>query len=470
MRVLLVGATGFIGRALTLRLLRDGHEVLAAVRSGGAALGPGVTLVALNDDAALHAALQTCDGVINLAGAPILGPRWSPARRRELVDSRVGLTERLARALVAAERPRVFVTGSAVGYYGDAGDHSLDESSPAGDDFLAALCRDWEAASGAASDAGVRTVQLRVGVVLGREGGALAKMLPAFRVGLGGRLGSGSQYLPWIHLEDLVDLFARALTDPSLSGPINGTAPTPVTNRAFTRALGAALGRPAALAVPTAALRVLFGEAADVLLTGQRAHPTRALAAGFEFRFPTLEAALEDLLGDAGVELGPAGAVEPVDYLIARRPRRELRARVLLDAPLDEVFEFFSRAENLGVITPPTLTFEMRSPPPDRMAAGVELAYRIRLGPFPMGWVTRIESFEPGARFTDSQQRGPYACWWHEHTFEAEGAQTWMTDRVLFSAPLGPFGRLSERVFVEPMLRRIFGYRTAAMRLRFGMK
>ena len=473
MNIVVTGATGFIGRALLLALRRQGHEVAAVTREPEAAAGwlePSIARVDLNDDHALREAIERADAVVNLAGAPVLGGRWSAGRKQELVRSRVGLTKRLVELMREAGGDKALVSGSAVGYYGDAGDTvCLEHAAPAAD-FLAELCRDWEAEALAARDQGVRVVVLRTGVVLGPEGGALAQMVPPFKLGVGGRVGSGRQYMPWIHLEDHVAIILEALTNPKMQGAYNATAPTPVTNSAFTKALGKVLARPTLAPVPGLALKAIFGDAASVLLTGQNAPPARLLDAGFHFAHPTVDAALDDILG-AGkqIQIGPPDQLPASDYLSRRQPSHLLEASVIIDAPLDEVFAFFSKAENLGVITPPTLAFEKVDAPPAHMTEGLLIDYRIKLGPVPMRWRTRIEAWVEGQRFVDSQIRGPYRCWYHEHHFEAAGEQTVMTDRVWYAPPLGPLGRLTNRLFIAPMLRRIFGYRTAAIRLRFGL-
>lgn len=302
MRVFLTGATGFLGRALGAELRRQGHEVLAWVRSPAGAravLGEQVELVGVDGgEAALRGAIGRCDAVVNLAGEPVLA-RWTARRRAALRTSRIDLTARLVSALVAlSPRPRVLLSGSAVGFYGDRGAERLTESSPQGTGFLPELCAAWEGAARRAESAGLRVVLLRTGIVLGREGGALARMLLPFRLGLGGRLGTGHQYMPWIHVEDWVRVVVFALTDERVRGALNVTAPEPPTNREFTRALARALGRPAPFPVPRLALQALFGSGANILLESQRARPARLLELGFAHAFPTLEAALRDLLLD----------------------------------------------------------------------------------------------------------------------------------------------------------------------------
>lgn len=472
MKVLLTGATGFLGRALTLALRRGGHEVRAWVRSverARALLGDQAEILEA-DEARLGAALEGVDAVVNLAGEPILS-RWTGKRRGELRASRVDLTARLVRALEGAKRrPRVLISASAVGFYGDRGAERLSETSPAGTGFLPALCVDWEAAARRAESLGLRVVLVRTGIVLGLDGGALVSMLPPFRLGLGGRLGSGRQHMPWIHVEDWVRIVCTALDDERYRGPLNATAPEPCTNREFTGALAGTLRKPAVFPVPGFALRGLFGSAASLLLESQCALPDRLAALGFVHRFPGLGAALHDLLVADRVRCerveGSTDARGSA-YLDGRRPRYQLGSSVELATPLESAFAFFSAPENLALLTPRTLGFRIltRSGAP---GSGATIDYRIRLGPVPLRWRTRFEAWQAPARFVDVQERGPYRCWWHEHRFEARGERTRVHDRVLFAPPLGPLGALALRLFVADRLGDIFAQRALAMRLRFG--
>jgi uncharacterized protein (TIGR01777 family) len=237
------------------------------------------------------------DAVIHLAGEPV-SQRWTPEVKRRIRDSRVLGTARLIEGIRASEKkPRVLVSASAVGYYGDRGDEELTEESGAGKTFLAAISKEWEEAALKARELGLRVVLVRIGIVLGAGGGALEKMLPPFRAGVGGRLGSGEQWMPWIHLDDMVNLFQRALEDEAMSGAVNGTAPNPVRNAEFTATLGRALRRPALLPVPRLAVRLLYGEMSEILFHSQRVIPRAALKAGFEFRHPELFAALKSIVG-----------------------------------------------------------------------------------------------------------------------------------------------------------------------------
>ena len=479
MRVLVTGATGFIGRALVPVLQREGHTVVAWARSEARArarLGADVeTIAAASGLSGLTTAVEGCEAVVNLAGEPLIGWRWTASRRRRLRGSRVAFTEKIARALAAArQRPRVLVSGSAVGYYGDRAGEILTEDSARGTGFLADLCRDWEAAAQAAESSGLRVVLIRTGVVLGRDGGALAQMLPPFRLGLGGPIGPGRQYLPWIHLHDLVGIIAAAMVDDRMRGPINGVGPGPVTSRDFAKALGSALGRPAVLPTPVLALRVIFGQASEVLLASQRAVPAALGRFGFSFAFPTLDQALANVLGGVPVDIGPlsgpidAGASDAGrEYLDTRRPTRELRMTTTVRAGLDETFSFFSKAENLGLLTPSSMKFSLEGPPP-AIGENTTLDYRLRVGPVPVAWRSRIVNWTPGSGFVDFQEKGPYRSWWHAHTFRAAGASTMMEDRVCYAPPLGPLGRAAGALVIAPTLRRIFRYRADVIRLRFG--
>ena len=420
------------------------------------------------NDAAVAGALAGADAVVNLAGRSVAA-RWTARVRRELVDSRVGVTRRLVTVLARLEaRPRVLINASAVGFYGDRGDEVLDEQSPGGTGFLASLCRDWEQAARGAEALGVRVVLPRLGVVLGPEGGILGAMLPAFRAGLGATLGRGDQYLPWVHIYDLLDLFVAALGDSSYRGAVNVTAPAPVTHRELTRTLAAVVGRPAPWRIPSWVLWLGLGAAREVITASQRPEPRRAFENRFRFRFPELRRALEDLLDSRGVEIGPAVDQPRADYLSRRRPTHRLEQTTWIDAPIEEVYAFFSRAENLGALTPPGLALEIQTPTPIAMAPKAEIVHRIRLGPVPMRWRTVIEQWHPGRGFVDAQYEGPYACWYHEHWFEEIAGRTRMVDRVHYAAPLGPIGRVANWAIVSGMLRRIFAFRSRAIAHRFG--
>jgi uncharacterized protein (TIGR01777 family) len=298
--VLVTGASGFVGSALMPRLVAAGHRPVAAVR--GRAVSPGVEGVAWDPDAGTidAAALDGIGGVVHLAGAGIADKRWTESRKRLVLESRTKGTSLLVSTLIElAHPPAVLVSGSAVGYYGDRSEEVLVEDSPPGSDFAAQVCQRWEAATKPAADAGIRVVTVRTGIVLGRHGGMLGRVLAPFRVGLGGRLGSGRQYMSWVSIDDEVGAILHALEHPSLAGPVNVTAPNPVTNAEFTTTLGHVLGRPTAVPTPIAPLRLLYGSelVTDLLLAGQRAIPQALEHDRFVFTQPTLDGALRAVLG-----------------------------------------------------------------------------------------------------------------------------------------------------------------------------
>ncbi len=302
MKITLAGGSGFLGTALTQALMRDGHDVAVLTRQNPVQMPPQprVTHVSWTPDGtsgAWAAALDGADAVVNLAGESIAARRWSERQKQKIRESRLQATASLTAAIrQVARAPKVLVSGSAVGYYGDRGDETITESSGQGKDFLAGVAEAWETAANQVADR-TRVALVRTGIVLDRKGGALAKMLPPFQLFVGGPLGSGRQYMPWIHKEDWVRLVTFAMTNEGARGALNATSPAPVTNAEFSRALGRALHRPSLLPAPAFALRLALGEMADALLLGgQRALPVRATDLGFSFRYSNIDDALSNVL------------------------------------------------------------------------------------------------------------------------------------------------------------------------------
>jgi len=305
-KIVISGASGLVGRACASALRDDGHTVVRLVRpetapSGGAAVAAMDSMGAIYWDPAAGTinanAMAGADAVLHFSGASIASGRWTPTRKALLRSSRVDSTRLLVDAIGRLRpKPRVFVCASATGYYGSRGDEILTESSAPGDDFLAQLARDWEAEARRAEFGGVRTVPLRFGLILSREGGALPQMLTPFQLGLGGRFGNGQQWMPWIALEDVVGIIRAVLEDERFAGAVNVVSPNPVRNAEFTRTLAAALHRPALFVAPAFALRLALGEMADALLGSQRVLPERLLALSYQFRFAELADALRAIL------------------------------------------------------------------------------------------------------------------------------------------------------------------------------
>lgn len=291
-RILITGGTGFVGTRLRQMIVDRGGKVVVATRNpANQPVMAGVEYVTLPTD------LSGFDAVVNLAGEPVFGKRWSDAVKAEIRDSRVDGTRKLVEAMKnSATKPKVLVNASAIGIYGDQGERLLPESAKAGVDFLAEVCAAWEREAERASELGVRVVKLRIGIVLG-AGGALKQMLPPFKLGLGGPIGSGAHWMSWIHIDDLCGLILHALRDETVSGPVNGVAPGACTNKDFSKALGRALSRPAIFPVPPFMLKLMFGSgAASVLIGSQRCVPERALKSGYAFKYADVDGALRAIL------------------------------------------------------------------------------------------------------------------------------------------------------------------------------
>lgn len=301
MKVLISGASGLVGSALTKSLEADHHQVLRLVRNQAQASDPDAVLWSPAEGTIDTQALERhgrLDAVVHLAGEGIAARKWSAAQKARILDSRVDGTRTLCEAIAGlSQRPGVLVSASAIGWYGDRGDAWVDESDESGDMFLSEVCREWEAATSAASEAGIRAVQHRFGVVLSTDGGALAKMLLPFKLGLGGRVGSGDQYWSWITLDDLVASIRHVIDDESISGPVNAVAPTPSTNLEFTRSMGRALHRPTIFPMPAFVARLMLGEMADeLLLGGARVRAGVLERTGFQWAHPELDGALQHVL------------------------------------------------------------------------------------------------------------------------------------------------------------------------------
>src|SRR5262249_42899932 len=300
MKILITGATGLIGRSVCRSLIDEGHQVAVLSRRPPAAIDLAGVIAFRWEPVAESpptAALEGVEAVIHLAGEPVAAARWTDEQKRRIRDSRVKGSRILVAGMRATTRPpKVLVSASAVGFYGDRGDEILNESSAPGSGFLSEVCLEWEAEAARARELGVRVALVRTGGALSPAGGALEKMLLPFKLGLGGRLGGGRQWFPWIHIEDVVGIFLHALMSAAVDGPINGVAPGIVTNEEFTRELAAALNRPAFFPVPRLALRALMGEMAEVVTDSQRVVPQVALDTGYRFKYPNLRPALESLL------------------------------------------------------------------------------------------------------------------------------------------------------------------------------
>jgi|UniRef100_A0A7C3YZP3 hypothetical protein len=303
MKIFMTGGTGFVGTFLSQELALQGHDLTILTRKKEPPSTPrdGIRFVTGDPTEAgpWLAEVSQHDWIINLAGASI-STKWTEANKRRFYDSRVLTTRNLVAALAQGDRRQLFCSTSAPGYYGPRGEEELTEDSPPGQDFLAKLAQDWEAEALKAQELGIRTVVTRFGVVMGRGGGMLAELVPLFKKFLGGPVGSGKQWLSWIHLQDLARAYLFLPEHPDLTGPVNFTSPNPVRNRDFAKALGRVLGRPAVMPAPAFMVRLILGEFAEVVLTGQKVLPKKLLAAGFTYLYPTIDQALQQLLAPEG--------------------------------------------------------------------------------------------------------------------------------------------------------------------------
>lgn len=449
MKVLVTGATGLVGRHLLKRLIAAGHEVVALTRNVEDA-GVNLPVRCLIHEWFPYEghlderALDGVEGIIHLAGENVGDGRWNEQRRDALLRSRIDSTRTLVGAIAsrpAEDRPRVMVSASGIGIYGDRADEVLTESSDTGAGYLAEVCSEWELEASRVEGLGLRWVGLRTGLVLAREGGALPRLLPAFRLGVGGRLGSGKQWMSWIHIEDLVSLYVAALENPSYSGPVNAVAPHPVSNADFAVALAAALKRRVGFPVPTSLLGVVLGERSGLVLTGQRVACSAAEELGFAFDFPRIETALTALCADLS---------------------KVLEQEVWFDLPPEDVFRFFADPHNLELITPSFLRLCITQAP-EQLFEGALIGYRLRLHGLPMRWLTRIDVWDPPRAFVDTQRKGPYRLWQHTHEFEPLDGGTLVRDVVRYELPLGAIGALVAGKLVEKDVALIFAYRRTRM-------
>ncbi|WII71573.1 TIGR01777 family oxidoreductase [Bdellovibrio sp. 22V] len=441
MKILMTGATGLIGREVGKILARKGHHIVIVSRSlakaremapfpcevikGDLSEGP------LRDDR-----LEGVEAVINLIGEPVVGERWSEEKKKKIFESRVTGTKNLVASL--PNSLRVFVSGSAIGYYGHAGNEVISETHEPGRDFLSRVCIQWEKE---AAKAPGRKVFIRTSVVLAPQGGALEEMLFPFRAGVGGTLGNGSHWMSWIHLTDIANLFVFALENNNVEGPLNGSAPVPVTNKEFSKQLAAAVGRKLGPPIPLVALKVLFGEVSTVMLSSLRGSAEKAQSLGFQFKYPTLDKALTEICAPYKVQ-------EEFFY-----------AEQFIPEPPEKVFPFFQDAQNLEMITPPTLNFQIENMPKEDLHKGAVIDYRLKIRGVPVKWKTEIDEWQPPHRFVDNQVRGPYRFWHHTHEFQPFCGGTLMVDRVRYKLPGGFPGWLVASQWVRQDVENIFMFR-----------
>lgn len=450
--VVLTGGTGFIGSALTVELLKKGYKVRILTRDASRfenSKDLPVEYFSWNP-AIEEAPLDAFDGawgVVHLAGEAVAGSRWSAQRKKDILESRSIGTRNLVASLSRLQnKPNVLVGTSAIGYFGDRKNEHLDEFSQVGRGFLPDVCRVWEEETRKAPK-DIRLAIIRVGIVLGADSGALKQMLPIFRLGLGGPLGNGSQWMSWIHIEDLVQMYIFALEGKNVEGVLNGVAPEAVQNKEFTKALSKALGRPAFFPAPAIGIKLAFGEMSSIIFSSQKVFPKKALEFGFRFKFSKIHDALIDLLSPKKMK----GAYT-------------LEAYQWLPIGKEKVFQFFSDAHNLEAITPRWLNFRIDKMSDSEIRKNTLIDYSLKVRGIPIKWKTLIEEWQPQNSFVDRMLKGPYKNWHHTHTFyEMEGG-TLICDRVYYRIPMGVLGNLVGLVWVESDVQKIFAHRRKAIR------
>lgn len=446
MKILMTGATGLIGKEVGKKLVEEGHELTVLTRSAQEARStlpfPAKILEWKHYSEAIPSHyFDDIDSVIHLAGESIAGGRWTKKKKKLILDSRKVGTHNIVQAIKESNRSvKQFISASAIGIYGNH-EEVVNEATPPAKDFLAKVCVEWEKEADALRDININVIHPRISIVLSNKGGALEKMLPVFSLGLGGVLGSGKQWMSWIHLEDLARLFVFFTKRPDLSGCFNAVAPNPVTNRDFSKMLAHSLGKNLFLPVPKVALKLGLGEMSQLLLEGQNVSAQKIINEGFHFKYSDLTSALESLCS-------------PLKW-----NQKELIAEIWLPKKREELFKFFSDEKNLEKITPKYLNFKVLKMSTDHIQKGTLIDYKLSLHGIPVIWKTHIEEWKAGEKFIDTQIKGPYKFWHHTHEFIDFAGGTLMRDRVLYKVPLGQLGDMVAGHFVQSDVKNIFSFR-----------
>jgi uncharacterized protein (TIGR01777 family) len=448
-RILVTGATGFIGRGLSVDILRSGYQLVVLSRNIKEAQQTLGHLPARYFEwpdfrnRPPQEAFEGVDYVVHLAGAGVTDKRWTPQRKEEILQSRILGTKNLVDAILEMPSPPKAVIGaSAIAFYGSRSDELLTESSNASTGYLSELCQSWEKAYAPLRRCGIRNVVLRIGIVLGSGGGPLSQMLPFYRLCLGGRIGSGRQWISWIHVSDMRQIIMQSLKNSTMEGVFNAVAPNPVQNIEFNRSLAACSQRPGIAHAPAFALKLVAGEMSHLVLDSQRVSSDKILSTGFKFAFDDLNSALQDLL-------------QPLQDNFSYG----LNGYQWVSAPLQKVFPFFSNPHNLEKITPPWLQFKVDKMSTPEIQSGMLIDYKLRVRALPLRWRTLIELWNPPKQFVDVQLKGPYNLWHHTHTFEEISGGVLLSDQVRYRLPLGLLGDLVHLIWVKNDVAKIFQFR-----------
>ena len=453
MKILLTGSTGLVGKELGKKLVMGGHSLVVLVRN------PQKAKLNLPFPAELYKwegssdrppseAFDGVEAVIHLAGESIANGRWTANKKKKLSESRIQSTRALTEAIKSNPSVKTYITASAIGIYGDRGDEILKESDSYGTDFLADLCKSWEKETENLSD-NVRVINLRIGVVLSRQGGALQKLIPLFSLGFGGVIGTGKQWMSWIHIEDLVRMCQFGLEEPKMRGIYNAVAPNPVTNKEFSTTLADSLGSSLFLPVPSFAMKIGMGEMSTIVLSGQRVDSQKIQMAGFNFVYSDLKNALNEIC------------------LPLKGGQKEFLVEQWVPQIPENIFPFFCNEKNLEKLTPEFLNFKVLKKSTDEIREGTLIEYRLKLHGLPIFWETNIEKWEPGISFVDQQIKGPYKKWHHTHEFIPMSSGTLIRDRVFYSLPLGKIGDIFSGWKVLKDVNNIFQYRKSVIKNLF---
>jgi len=391
-------------------------------------------------------AVENVDVIIHLAGESVAAGRWTQERKDKILKSRQQGTSLLIKAIKNSiknghQKPKKFISASAIGIYGDRGDETLTEETQSSTGFLAEVCQTWEKLAREVEELQIPWAIVRIGIVLGLEGGALKSMLPPFYAGVGGKLGSGEQYMSWIHLDDLVSLFLYLIENEKSKGIYNGVAPHPVRNTEFTKILGKEISRPTLFPVPAWILKTVVGQMSDILLHSQKVLPERALREGFNFAYPELGMALHHILQDK-----------------ISGERRLKKYQWVKKSPA-QVFPFFADEKNLEKITPEFLRFYVEGKNTEEICPGTSIDYSLKLRGIPIHWQSLITSYEREKYFVDTQTKGPFEKWVHTHKFIPLFGGTLLEDEIVYKIPLGHVGDILAGRFVQSDLKKIFNYR-----------
>lgn len=439
MKILVTGATGLIGKKIISKLLVEKHEIFALVQNPEDALElPKKNILKWSSKNVPDLKnIGNIDAIIHLAGAGIAAGRWTKKRKKILEESRTVGTANLLKGLKQLseeQRPKVMVASCAVGYYGDRAEEVLDETSAPGDDFLSQLCIKWETAIDQAKDLNLRVVKMRQGVVLDKDGGFLSQMKPVV-------LGDGKNWVSWIHIQDLLNFITQALSDQNIEGVYNLSAPEPIRNKDLTKQYARALKIPMTLPSPKFAIQLALGEMSTLLLNSQRVTPKRLKEFGFKFEFPVFEKAINDVYSNQTW----------VDNFFSTNQ--------FVPMSKDKVFDFFSKAENLEVITPPFLNFKISKKSSEEIEEGMLIDYKLKIHGVPVRWRTLITKWNPADSFEDHQLKGPYSKWQHLHLFHEVKGGTLLRDEVTYKIPGWIIGKFILKPWILKDVKMIFKFR-----------